>query len=56
MNRSLAAALLLMLSPEAWAAEPFLSVTGLVSTPLHLSLAELRAFPAAHVTAFFNSV
>jgi hypothetical protein len=43
--------MLLMLSPGAWAAEPSLSVTGLVSNPLHLSLAELRAFPAAHATA-----
>ena len=51
MNRRLAAALLVILSPGAWAAEPSLSVTGLVSNPLHLSLTELRAFPAAHVTA-----
>ncbi|HWM61265.1 MAG TPA: hypothetical protein VNN98_03895 [Rhizomicrobium sp.] len=51
MNRRLAAAMLLMLSPGARAAEPSLSVTGLVSNPLHLSLAELRSFPAAHVTA-----
>lgn len=33
------------------AAEPSVSVTGLVAKPLHLSLTGLRAFPATHVTA-----
>ena len=37
--------------PAAWAAEPVLSVTGLVSKPLHLTLAELRALPATHISA-----
>jgi hypothetical protein len=33
----------------AMAAEPTLSVTGLVTHPLRLSLAELRGFPLTHV-------
>jgi len=37
--------------PKALAAEPVLSVTGLVSKPLHLSLADLRALPATHSNA-----
>jgi hypothetical protein len=40
-----------MIPLGAEAAEPSLSVTGLVSNPLHLSFADLRALPAAHVTA-----
>lgn len=44
-------AMSLLLAFGASAAEPSLSVTGLVSNPLHLSFAELRAFPTTHVTA-----
>jgi hypothetical protein len=51
MNRRLAAAMALMVPLGAEAAEPSLSVTGLVSNPLHLTFADLRALPATHVTA-----
>jgi len=39
------------MSPAALAADPPLAVTGLVSTPLHLTLADLGSFPATHVSA-----
>ena len=42
---------LLVLPMSARAADVSLSVTGLVGHPLHLSMAELRAFPAMRVTA-----
>ena len=49
------AVLLLMcsgLAPQkVRAAEPFLSVTGVVAKPLHLSLTDLRALPTSHVSA-----
>jgi len=52
MNRSpLVTAMSLLSGLGASAAEPSLSMTGLVSKPLHLSLADLRAFPATHVNA-----
>jgi len=55
LNRVLTAVAALFLTcsalPRAQAAEPFLSVTGLVSKPLHLSLADLRALPASHISA-----
>jgi hypothetical protein len=41
--------LLILVPFAAIAAEPSLSVTGLVSHPLHLSLIELGAMPATHV-------
>ena len=52
MMRARWMAFALLFSPLfAHAAEPSLSVSGLVSHPLHLTMAELRAFPASHVTA-----
>ena len=51
----LAVLILLASSWGASAAEPSLAVMGLVSNPLHLSLAELRAFSAIHVTAALAS-
>jgi hypothetical protein len=47
----LAIAISLLCAFGVCAAEPSLSVTGLVSNPLHLSLTDLRAFPATHVSA-----
>jgi hypothetical protein len=47
----LAMATLLLFAFGAGAAEPSLSVTGLVSKPLHLSLGELRTLPSMHVSA-----
>ena len=42
---------LLLLPLAARAAEPSLSVSGLVVHPLHLTLADLKSFPAVHVSA-----
>jgi Oxidoreductase molybdopterin binding domain len=51
MKRAMPAIISLFLAcPGAWAAGPSLSVTGLVSRPLHLSLADLRSFPTTHVS------
>jgi DMSO/TMAO reductase YedYZ molybdopterin-dependent catalytic subunit len=51
MKNLVAAVAMLILAPlGAGAAESSLSVTGLVSQPLHLSLAELRQFPATHIS------
>ena len=47
----LATAISLFLAFGVRAAEPSLSVTGLVSKPFHLSLGELRTLPATHVAA-----
>ena len=45
-------AFFLGLSPAALAAtDPPIAVTGLVSTPLHLTMADLENFPATHVSA-----
>jgi len=52
MNKKrLVMALFLLCAFGASAAEPSLSVTGLVLKPLHFSLADLRAFPSTHVSA-----
>ena len=44
-------AFFLTVSPAALAAAPPIAVTGLVSTPLHLTVADLGNFPATHVSA-----
>jgi DMSO/TMAO reductase YedYZ molybdopterin-dependent catalytic subunit len=44
-------AFFLAISPAALAADPPIAVTGLVNTPLHLTLADLGGFPATHVSA-----
>ena len=48
---NLIAACFALISPAAMAAEPGLALTGLVDHPLHLTLADLRGFPATHVSA-----
>jgi DMSO/TMAO reductase YedYZ molybdopterin-dependent catalytic subunit len=44
-------AFFLAVSPAALAADPSLAVIGLVSTPLHLTMADLGNFPVTHVSA-----
>jgi hypothetical protein len=52
MKRLESIAIALFLIPAAaCAAEPSLSLSGLVAHPLHLTLTELRSFPAIHVSA-----
>jgi hypothetical protein len=52
MNRSLLVTAMSLLSAlGVSAAEPSLSISGLVAKPLHLSLADLRALPSTHVSA-----
>jgi DMSO/TMAO reductase YedYZ molybdopterin-dependent catalytic subunit len=52
VDRSLLAAIAFFLAiPVAGAAEPSLSITGLVTRPLRLSLADLRSLPTTHVSA-----
>jgi DMSO/TMAO reductase YedYZ molybdopterin-dependent catalytic subunit len=48
---ALIAAACLLVSSGAWAADAPLSVSGLVVHPLHLTLADLKSFPAVHVSA-----
>lgn len=51
MRRLLAIMMVLLAPPGAAAAEASLAVTGLVSNPLHLSLADLRKLAAAQARA-----
>ena len=51
MNAKWAAIALLMSVSAAGAAEPSVAVSGLVTHPLHLTLADLNSFPASHVSA-----
>ena len=50
MRKNLFVIAMILVTPiGSMAAEPSLSVTGLVSSPLHLSLADIRKFPVTHV-------
>jgi hypothetical protein len=48
---ALTIAAFLLVSFNAWAADAPLSVSGLVVHPLRLTLADLKSFPAVHVSA-----
>jgi hypothetical protein len=51
MLKKLTGLLIFLMPFAAQAAEPALSVSGLVAHPLHLALADLRALPPTHVSA-----
>jgi hypothetical protein len=51
MTKRLIGLALLLMPFTAQAAEPALSLSGLVAHPLHLTLADLRALPPTHVSA-----
>jgi DMSO/TMAO reductase YedYZ molybdopterin-dependent catalytic subunit len=51
LHKLIVSSVLLCTAPVAFAADTGISVTGLVSHPLHLTLADLKGFPATKVSA-----